>query len=472
MIQRSLVLYWALFFLLGTCFALHPHWSYCIPTVALFFICNRKYQCIAFLIAGCIFASMHIESPQIGEVRGVFTLESIAPTQSPFARSRALKGHLQTQTRNTPCVIFQNTIPKGSKWILEGHLHDGILKPKKDFPWIERKTPFSLARWRFAKKEAVRNHFHKKTKNKKVGHFFASMATGDNDDRLLAMEFRKLGLGHILAISGFHFALLAGMLGGLFRLFLPPKIAYIFLLAILTFYFVYLGYSPSILRAYVMIGLFILGRLLQRPVDILNLLGAALLIELAIDPLALTQVSFQLSFLATLGILLFYAPCNQLLQRFLPKRSFSEVKTLSRVDQHGYLLSSAIRNGLALNLSIHLITLPALLYIFHSFPLLSLPYNLILPPFLSLSLALIPLGILFPPLAWLNTYYTSFLLNLISTPPEALNFKIFSNNFPFPLLVGILTVVGILGLIIKQKEEKIRLFQEGIGKVLSKAWRS
>ena len=298
--QRSLLFYWALFFFFGTCFALHPHLAYCIPVIVFSFLCKRKVQCLAFLLMGFAFASIRTEPPETGNVRGVFTLTSIAPTQSPFARSLALKGHLQTRSHNTPCVIFQNTLPSGSKWILEGHLNDGILKPKKDFPWIELKDSFSLVRFRFALKEAVRHHFHKK--KTKASSFFASMATGDSDDRLLAMEFRKLGLGHILAISGFHFALLAGMLGALFRLLLPHKVAYILLLIFLTTYFLYLGYSPSILRAYTMIALFILGRLLQRPIDVLNLLGAALLIELTLDPQTITQVSFQLrNAVATLG---------------------------------------------------------------------------------------------------------------------------------------------------------------------------
>ena len=458
--QRSLVLFWALFFFLGTCFAIHPHWAYSIPILFLQLICKRKFQCLVFLLMGFGFATLRSDSnpPTSGDERGIFTLESISPTQSPFVRSLALKGHLQTDTHNIPCVLFQKKVPSGTKWILEGKLQEGIFKPKKHTPWIELNSPFSLVRWRFDQKEAVRNYFHKKTKDKRVGHFFASMATGDIDDRLLAMEFRKLGLGHILAISGFHFALIAGMLGWCFRLFLPPKVAYATLLFFLTFYFIYLGFSPSILRAYVMIALFILGRFLRRQIDVLNLLGAALLIELILDPLTLTQVGFQLSFLATLGILLFFAPCNRLLQYLLPKRSFSEVKALPCIDQHGYLLSSTIRQGLALSLAIHLTTLPAVLYTFHSFPLLSLPYNLLFPPFLSISLALIPLGVLFPPLDALNVLYTSFLLKLIANPPEMLNFKIFSNHFPFPLLIALITLTGILGLIIKQKEDTISVF--------------
>ena len=180
-----------------------------------------------------------------------------------------------------------------------------------------------------------------------------------------------------------------------------------------------------------------------------------MLLELLLHPLSLTEVGFQLSYLATFGILVFYRLFNQLFQSFLPKRTFYEAKKLSLIDKHGYLLSNAIRAGLALNFSVHIITLPVVLYTFHLFPLLSLPYNLIFPPLLGLSLLLIPLGILCPPLAYLNAKYTGFLLKLIANPPEILNFKIHAPSFSMMIPILIVTALGIFGLTTCQKLDKI-----------------
>nr|NGX27142.1 hypothetical protein [Chlamydiota bacterium] len=453
--QRSPVLFWALFFLIGCGFVLHPHWVYVVPALALLFLTKRKVQGLVFLAVGVAYTLVRCPSVDLQEMegRGVFQLERIQPIASPFQRSFALKGKLlcfesnKKYFHNVPCMILQKKIPKtGTRWILEGKFICGMLKLKKGTTWQEVQAPFSLARWRFQNKERIRGYFHKKITDKRTGHFFASIATGDIDDRLLAMEFRKIGLGHILAISGFHFALIAAMLGGLFNLFMPQRWAYGILLGCLGGYYLFLGFSPSVLRAFLMIVLFVLGRLLHRRIDVCNLLGAALLIELALDPQVAMQVGFCLSFLATLGILVFYRPMHQMLEKLLRVRSFSEVKKMGRIDQHGYLLTSAIRKGAALNLSVHLVTLPVVLYVFHSFPMLSLAYNLVIPPFLGISMLLIPLGVLLPPLGALNAKFTAFLLQMIANPPELLHYQIFVGNMPYWLLISTVTLIGLFGL--------------------------
>ncbi|MDN3506796.1 MAG: ComEC/Rec2 family competence protein [Simkaniaceae bacterium] len=393
--------------------------------------------------------------PEALEGRGIFQLEKIQRSASPFGQSFALKGKLMAFEGHShvPCVILQKKLPAGARWIVKGRYEDGVLKCSKGMIWQELKS-HSLVRWRFASKERVRRYFHKRFSGPK-GHFFASIATGDPDDRLLAMEFRKVGLGHILAISGFHFALVAGMLGVLLHTFFPRAVAYGILLVLLGGYYVFLGFSPSVLRAFLMIGLFTLGKLLRRQVDVFNLLGIALLFELALDPRIAMEAGFQLSFFATLGILSFYRPILGIVERVLPKYKYFELEHLSRLNQHGYLLSSWIRKGVALNLAVHLVTMPISLYVFGSFPLLSLGYNLVIPPFLALSMALIPFGVLLPPLGVLNGKFTAGLLNIIGNPPELLHFQIFSGDMPFWVVMAIVTLLGAYGLQKRQTRDMI-----------------
>lgn len=459
-------LLWSLYFLLGCASCLFPHWIYVFPFVILTLFSKKRIQGVLFFLAGLTLAFSKYSLPTEPTLKGEaeFCLESIQPTQSPFKRSLALKGILKTfesggkTYTNIPCTILQSEVPSGDKWKIKGTLetkHRYTFKPDKSVDWEELKSTFSLTHLRFKCKERVRRYFHRANSNKHVGHFFASIITGDIDDWLLAMEFRKVGLGHILAISGFHFALFAGMLGGLLRSFLPPKPAYYILLLLLLVYFIFLGFSPSILRAFVMITLYVGGLLLKRRSEPLNLLGIALLLELIIDPLTIAHIGFQLSFLATLGILLFHKHFNRILQPLLPMRKFSTLKQFPLLDQHGYLLATLIRNALALNLAVHFTTLPAMLYIFHTFPLLSLPFNLFFTPLLGISMMLLPFGLLIPPLGKLNALYTGWLLQIIANPPEILNLKIFVNTLSYPTVIALTSILCAIGLTKREQTSKI-----------------
>lgn len=452
--QRFPILYWALFFLIGCGIALYPHWAYSIPCAGLLYLTKRKGQAVFFLIAGigyCLFRCQ--PHPQEMEGRGIFQVERIQPIASSFQKSFALKGKFlcfetdQKKYFDIPCMCLAKKVPaEGDRFLMEGTLNEGMFKLKKGSVWLPLKSPPSLVRWRFENKERVRKFFKRKISDPQVSHFFSSLTTGDVDDNLLAMQFRKYGLGHILAISGFHFALLAAMLRTLFRLIMGESASYLLLLPFLGFYYLFLGFSPSVLRAFIMIALYILGKLKNRSIEMCNLLGTALLIELIVDPHVATQVGFQLSFLATLAILLYYKPVHHFVEKLLPQRNFSTAKEMTRIDQHGYVLSSMIRKGAALDIAVHLCTIPVVLATFHSFPLLSFLYNLIYPPLLSLSMVLLPIGLAIPLLGWLNTAYTGWILRMIGNGPDLLHIQIFITDIPFPILLAFLTLVGVFGL--------------------------
>lgn len=435
----------ALFFLIGCSFALTHHLILLFPLLALLFLSDQKIQGCIFCLLAFVYTSFHIPTLDEGvhTGKGIFKVESIAPSQSPFATSYMLKGKLlgfevEEKTHySLPCVLFQKKAPsRATRYYVEGKYEKGMFKPTRSPLPLDSK--FSLPHLRFQLKENIRAHFHTLS-DRKVGHFFASMATADVDSRLLSMEFRKWGLSHILAISGFHFALIALGFSALLRLIFPHKLATYALLFVLTLAFAYLGPTPSILRAYLMITLFLLGQIVTRNVSPLNLLGVALLFELTLAPLHAKEVGFQLSYLATFGILAFYSPIEKAFCHLLPKQTKKDLSKMTLFDKHGYLLGSALRSGLALNTAVHLTTLPVILFSFHTFPLMSFVFNLFLPPLLGISLLTLPL-------CPLNVPYTRFLLNIISEAPEMLNFKLVTPNFPFPLVIVLCTLLGCLGL--------------------------
>jgi competence protein ComEC len=120
----------------------------------------------------------------------------------------------------------------------------------------------------------------------------------------LLADFRRAGVFHVLAISGFNVALVAGSAFVLLRLAcLPAPLAAGLALATLVAFAAVVGGQPSVLRATVMGGLFLAAGLLGRESRVWNSLAAALLVLLALDPGSLAEPGLQLSFAATAGLL-------------------------------------------------------------------------------------------------------------------------------------------------------------------------
>ena len=130
------------------------------------------------------------------------------------------------------------------------------------------------------------------------------LSSGDFSVEVLD-AFRATGLMHILVASGLNVGLLAmiclGVLGafGLSRAQSAP-----ITVPILVFYLFLCGAEPPLLRSTLMFSLMVAGQMLGRPGNAVNALGAAGLILLTFDPGGPWDRSFQLSFMATLGVIL------------------------------------------------------------------------------------------------------------------------------------------------------------------------
>jgi len=121
-------------------------------------------------------------------------------------------------------------------------------------------------------------------------------------------KFTIAGVSHILSVSGFHVAVVAGFLSFFFS-FLPRGNPYLLwlrylLLMILVWSFVFIsGMSPPAARSGIMFSFFQTGRVLQRSSDSYNILAASAFCMLAYQPAYLFDIGFQLSYLAVFFIL-------------------------------------------------------------------------------------------------------------------------------------------------------------------------
>lgn len=135
-------------------------------------------------------------------------------------------------------------------------------------------------------------------------------------DPLTLEDFRRAGLGHLLAVSGQNVALLVLLaMPALAALGLPLRARLLWALGLIALYVPLAGAGPSILRAAIMGGLGVLAMLGGRRPSRFYALLLAVIATLAIEPRFAADVGWQLSFAAVLGILLLATPLRE---RLLP----------------------------------------------------------------------------------------------------------------------------------------------------------
>lgn len=303
-----------------------------------------------------------------------------------------------------------------------------ILKPIQTTTFIvQKKRKLSLVKARYHIKCSIQRHLKHHIKNDKVYHLLTALALGYTHNKTLIYEFSKLGLQHILAISGFHFGLISLFFGLILKRFFSLKITSIILLIILTLFMLYIGQSSSILRAYFSISLYLVGHLFGVRPKAINSLSLSCIGLLLYQPLMLFSLGFQLSYGATFGILTLFKPLNKMLHFLIKDRSLSETLVLSFSDKIIYLILFGFKKALALNIAVGMTTLPIIFYKINSYPLFSILYNMIIPFLVSISMVLLLsscLTVFLPFFSFLlhkvNTLFTGFYLLFISYPPPIL----------------------------------------------------
>ena len=197
--------------------------------------------------------------------------------------------------------------------------------------------------------------------------------------------FRTIGLAHILAVSGLHVGLITLVVYTLlFVLRLPRHLVAAGTLGVLILYAFITNLTPSVIRATIMAGLFLVGRQMDRQTDTVNILAVAAIVILLLWPSALFDLSFQLSFLATYAIITGYPRLKEL----LPERLSRSEKWWARWLRDGLLVSVAAQLG----------TLPVVAGTFNQVSWMSAVANLFIGPLVFLNTTFGVLTVLTGPL--------------------------------------------------------------------------
>jgi competence protein ComEC len=246
-----------------------------------------------------------------------------------------------------------------------------------------------------------------------------------NDNGLspeLADAFRLTGMTHVIAISGFNIAILIAIMVSISEPFLGRRGAVGFAVVGVTLYTILVGADASVVRAAIMGSIYLLAaRLLGRPNFAYASLFLAGLLMTLINPFTLWDVGFQLSFTATLGLMVYADPFTQ----------WTRARLLRWLDRDVVRrIMGLISESVLITLAAQVLTLPLMMAYFGQLSLISLPANaLILPAqpgvmiwggLATLAGMVVPfVGQLFGWVAWLFLWYTTELVRLFAAVPGA-----------------------------------------------------
>lgn len=203
---------------------------------------------------------------------------------------------------------------------------------------------------------------------KKNSDFINSIMIGQKED--LSEEekdiFTRTGTSHIIAISGLHTGILSALIviliGNINKFY-----KLIMLATIMFFYSIMVGNSPSIIRSVIFTIVLYLSFFIDRKPDKISTLSFIGILFIANNPYMIYNVSFQLSFLATLSIIYFY----------------------------GYINNKINIKIISVTLSANILTLPIIYYNFKGIPLISVFSNIIIVPIIGIIIYLAIISLIF-----------------------------------------------------------------------------
>ncbi len=133
----------------------------------------------------------------------------------------------------------------------------------------------------------------------------AAMVTGDRTflTHSLRVGFERTGSFHMLVVSGFHLAIVAGCIFWVAKKLQLPRVPATLVTILASFaYALFTGFATPVERSLFMITLYLLGRLVYRERNAMNTIGFAALCLLAASPRSLFDSSFQMTLLAVVAI--------------------------------------------------------------------------------------------------------------------------------------------------------------------------
>lgn len=232
----------------------------------------------------------------------------------------------------------------------------------------------------------------------------------------LKEAYSRTGTSHIIAISGFNMAVLAGIVTLAFRRRLGRKWGGALAIGVLTLYTIFVGANPAVTRAFAMSVVAITGSSIARRGNLLNSLGVSVLALVLWNPQLPWDIGFQFSVMATLALSLYATPIQ----------AWVENKLQTRVsEEHAKSLATFVSETFLLTLIAQVMVLPLSVYHFKQLSWLFLIANPLILPLQPLVMILglialvgglisVPVGQFLSWLAWPFVAYTNSVVRFLA----------------------------------------------------------
>jgi len=338
--------------------------------------------------------------------------------------------------RKIQVYINSNKVPNGTKLELKGRFErekdyfKGTIGNFISENYVELNKDFIQRLYEF--REKLYKKYNKILDEKKTA---VIMATCFGDTKYLSYDQKKdynaLGVSHIISVSGFHIAVVYKFL----EMFLGTSTS-----IVMTFlYTIFTGAEAATIRAFIMIVILKGSKIVYRNYDSLSALCFAGLLLILVKPYYILDLGFNLSFLATLGIILF----NKKLQRIF------------------YKLPEKINESVSITLSAQVFSIPYVMCTLNNVSLFFLPANLILLPIYSMIILLGNLGMVLYNIDFLFKINSYLLYSILTSIDGATNLLgiISPNLVKYNFFHGIYILIIFLTFIfIKRGYENLKYF--------------
>lgn len=248
----------------------------------------------------------------------------------------------------------------------------------------------------------IQNKIHNTFKNNLSGDFLGIMDGIFIGEKTYISDetntyFRESGISHLLAVSGTHILYVISIFSFIFNKTIGKKYSSYFIILFIILYIFISGCSPSVIRAGIMAISTIIASIINRKSNSINNLSFSALFILVLNPLALINLGFVLSFVGTIGII----SMNQKISNYIL----------------GIIKSKKISDILGVTLSAQISLLPIMVYYFHTISFSSLITNFLIVPIwgivMILGFILLFISIFSSKLAILPTFLITCILKII-----------------------------------------------------------
>lgn len=374
-----------------------------LPLALIFFsLAGWRYQ-LSLPSADSSNILYYLGQPELSIV-GVVSGEPVYGTKSESFRLSVQQIWPEKAARPTPATgeVYVRTssnyqIKRGDLVQLSGTLLEPEELTGEDFPykqWLARQgiyttlsyprykllaaeQDFLLTRWFYNLNSGIRQLLEGLIPGRE-GAILSGILLGDKKNITADVQdaFRASGITHILVVSGGNISILVMLVTLSLQRFFRKPVVLTIALAVLILYVLLVGLSPAVIRAGLMGGMALIGMLAGREYSGYAGLALAALVISVWQPAVVWDIGFQLSFAATLGILLLAAPLQTRLKKLPP----------------------FLAETLAVTLAAQALTLPLLIFYFETVSTVSVLTNLLVVPIIPVIMAF---GLLTAALGWI-----------------------------------------------------------------------